>query len=92
MGVRALAVAIVLSVVSTSDVLAWEPGWWGVVVARGNDKARIEATPIVNRPYRPLHFYGNTIRRDYYRGNPLPMPRDFVNGAVSVVARRKLRL
>ena len=51
---------------------AAEPGWSPVIVARGSYRHRIEATPLHLRPYRPLHFYGNTLRRDYYRGNPLP--------------------
>ena len=45
------------------------PGWLGVVVARGDLKEWIDSTPIVDRPNRPLHFYGNTVRRRYYRGN-----------------------
>ena len=36
-----------------------EPGWLGVVVARGELKQWIDATPIVDRPNRPFHFYGN---------------------------------
>ena len=34
-----------------------EPGWLGVVIARGELREQIEATPILDRPYRPLHFY-----------------------------------
>lgn len=43
------------------------------VIARGSDRAAIESTPIEQRPNRPLHFYGNTVRRRYYReqGNPI---------------------
>jgi hypothetical protein len=28
-----------------------------------------------------LHFYGNMVRRYYYRGNPLPSPRDLNDAA-----------
>ncbi|ADG67062.1 hypothetical protein Plim_1228 [Planctopirus limnophila DSM 3776] len=49
-----------------------EPGWLPVVVATGPLRTQIDATPIELRPYRPLHFYGNTIRRVYYRGTPMP--------------------
>ena len=42
----------------------------GVVVARGEVKEEIESTPILDRPNRPFHFYGNTVRREYYRGSP----------------------
>jgi hypothetical protein len=38
-------------------------------------RQQIEATPIVNRPYRPLHFYGNAVRRAHYRGSPLAARR-----------------
>jgi hypothetical protein len=53
-----------------------EPGWTGRVLKVGADKEMSDATPIELRPYRPLHVYGNTTRRQYYRGNPLPMPYD----------------
>lgn len=67
---------------------AQEPGWSGSVIASGTERERIEATPIEQRPYRPLHFYGNTVRRQYYRGSPLPAPRDFVQGAAALLGRR----
>ena len=50
------------------DPLGSEPGWLGVVVARGELKQWIDSTPIEDRPNRPFHFYGNTVRRKYYRG------------------------
>lgn len=53
-----------------------EPGWAPQVVMRGEDRERLQATPILERPYRPLHFYGNTVRRMHYRGTPLPTPRE----------------
>jgi len=49
-----------------------EPGWIPVVIARGALREQIDATPIEERPYRPLHFYGNTIRRRHYRGTSMP--------------------
>jgi hypothetical protein len=54
---------------------AQEPGWSGVVIARGEMRRQIEATPILERPYRPLHFYGNAVRRAHYRGSPLAVRR-----------------
>ena len=54
---------------------AQEPGWSGVVIARGEMRQQIEATPILERPYRPLHFYGNTVRRAHYRSSPLAARR-----------------
>ena len=29
---------------------------------------------ILNRPNRPGHIYGNTVRNMHYRGTPLPTP------------------
>ena len=49
---------------------AQEPGRLPVIFARGEMRRQIEATPILERPYRPFHFYGNAVRRAYYRGSP----------------------
>jgi hypothetical protein len=76
---------LVLLIAST----AWaEPGWKGTIVARGEFRQQIESTPILERPYRPFHFYGNTIRREYYRGVAIPLPRDLVNGTRALVTRQ----
>ncbi len=58
--------------------LAKEPGWERGVVKFGSERERIQNTPLLKRPYRPLHFYGNTVRRLHYRGRALPAPRDVV--------------
>ena len=62
-----------------------EPGWTSRVIKRGMDRVISKNTPIELRPYRPLHFYGNTVRRKYYRGNPFPMPRDFVRTGIELL-------
>jgi hypothetical protein len=41
-----------------------------VVIGEARDK--IKATPIEDRPYRPLHVYGNTLRRRHTRGSAQP--------------------
>lgn len=73
---RRLAVVLVIGVVfsafSSGRALRAEPGWSPVVVATGAYRRQIESTPIHLRPNRPLHFYGNTLRRLHYRGNPVP--------------------
>ena len=66
-----------------------ETGWLGVVVARGELKEWIDSTPIVDRPNRPFHFYGNAVRRKYYRGNAAPRPKDLVEGGAALVSPRK---
>jgi hypothetical protein len=53
-----------------------EPGWSSIVLPTGDYRKEIKSMPIEVRPYRPLHFYGNAVRRNHYRGNPLPAPRD----------------
>lgn len=42
------------------------------VVAFGDAREEIKTTPIEKRPYRPLHVYGNTVRRRHYRGGSQP--------------------
>jgi hypothetical protein len=37
------------------------------VITFGEAREQIKATPIEQRPYRPLHVYGNTIRRRHTR-------------------------
>jgi len=68
-----------------------EPGWYPYTIARGADRGKIENTPILERPYRPLHFYGNTVRRAHYRGNPMAMPRDVVRATATRVSGLRRR-
>jgi hypothetical protein len=42
------------------------------IVAFGEAREEIKTTPIEKRPYRPLHVYGNTVRRRHYRGDSQP--------------------
>ncbi len=65
--------------VSVENARAEEPGWSCVVIATGEYREQIKATPIEMRPYRPFHFYGNTVRRKYHRGTALPVPRSLAN-------------
>ncbi|WP_146520210.1 hypothetical protein [Stieleria varia] len=37
------------------------------IIATGDLRHAIKSMPIECRPSRPLHFYGNTVRRRYYR-------------------------
>ncbi len=77
---RKIVLALVLSFIGAANggaanAGAAEPGWSPVIVARGEYRDQIQSTPIEKRPYRPLHVYGNTVRRQHYRGTPLPVPR-----------------
>jgi hypothetical protein len=85
---RMVMLVMLGSLVPAAATGAQEPGWSGVVIARGDQRRAIEATDILQRPYRPLHFYGNTIRRQYYRGRPYPTVRDLTRGAAAWAFRR----
>lgn len=61
-----------------TSLAAQEPGWTSRVLKGSEVRAASDQQPIIERPYRPLHFYGNAVRRNYYRGNPLPLPRDIL--------------
>lgn len=37
------------------------------VVTFGAAREELQSTPITDRPYRPLHVYGNSIRRRHER-------------------------
>ena len=85
---RLLLVALLACGPFVSSSAAEEPGWWGRVIAPAPIRPQVHSTPIIYRPYRPFHFYGNTIRRSYYRGTPLLAPRDIVQGGVALIFRR----
>ena len=60
----------VLAIPQVADQAQAEPGWSPVVIPTGAYREQIKSMPIEQRPYRPFHFYGNTVRRSYYRGTP----------------------
>lgn len=37
------------------------------IVTFGAEREQIKSTPIEQRPYRPLHVYGNSVRRRHSR-------------------------
>ena len=73
----------VVSGLSSTMAHAGEPGYAGQVVLAGPDREAKNRTDILQRPYRPLHFYGNTVRRVHYRGQLLPRSRDFRSFAMA---------
>ena len=44
------------------------------IVTFGEAREEIKSTPITQRPYRPLHVYGNTVRRRHERATTAPTP------------------
>jgi hypothetical protein len=79
---------VAVAVLGSSAVAASQTGWMGVIVARGELKEEIKSTPILERPNRPLHFYGNTVRREYYRGKAQPARRDAAKAGAPVVVKQ----
>lgn len=53
-----------------------EPQWQGQVLLSGEAREIKDATPILERPYRPLHVYGNLQRRHHYRDTVVPSRTD----------------
>ncbi len=43
-------------------------GWDSTIILRGAERTAVKSMPIEQRPNRPLHIYGNTIRRMEFRG------------------------
>lgn len=83
-----LAVSGLATVFGADQLIAGQPGWSPSIVARGEEREQIRATPIEQRPYRPLHFYGNTVRRIHYRGTPSPTLSESVALPARVLIRR----
>ena len=78
---RLLVIAAILGAMLIGDSFAAksaDPGWSPVVIATGAYRQQLQATPIEQRPYRPLHFYGNTVRRRHYRSTPTQRPSNQV--------------
>ena len=73
-----LAIAVGLALVSLS--IGQEPGWTSRIIVPSSEEAIRQATPIVERPYRPLHFYGNTVRRMHYHGRVRPSVTEIRDG------------
>ena len=73
---KSRVVAVVCILASCSVSSAQEPRWEPGVVATGARRDQLESTPLLHRPYRPLHLYGNTLRRMHYRGRAIPQLQD----------------
>lgn len=65
--VAALTVAVAFSFVAETQA-APPTGRDNTIILRGQERAIVKSMPIEKRPMRPLHVYGNTIRRMEYRG------------------------
>jgi hypothetical protein len=57
-----LLLVIFVSVEGTVAVGASPSDWSPVVIPTGAYRAQIKSLPVQERPGRPLHVYGNTVR------------------------------
>ena len=71
-----VGVMLLLTASGVNRCWSAEPGWTPAVIKVGADRAASQSTPILERPYRPLHVYGNTVRRAYYRDRVAPSADD----------------
>lgn len=77
MTIRTLVAALLFScilVAGSRAANAQETGWSTAVLPTSPEAQQIRQQGILDRPNRPGHVFGNTVRRMYYRGHPLPMP------------------
>ncbi|WP_345322798.1 hypothetical protein [Novipirellula rosea] len=56
------AILIVVFLSPTSSDAGSPTGWSPIILPTGSYRAEIKAMPIHQRPGRPLHVYGNTVR------------------------------
>ena len=82
-----LIVLIAFWVSQEKTSFAHEPGWQREIIARGSQAEQIRSRAIIHRPYRPFHFYGNTMRRRHYRGTGRPTVND-VRRSLNVLTNR----
>jgi len=64
---RAMLVAIVMASTFLPDAGARAASFDPRVITFGESREKIKATPIEQRPNRPLHVYGNSVRRRHTR-------------------------
>ena len=60
--ITCFSLACLVSCLDAPVATAQQPKWVPNVIATGELRAKIEQTPIPERPGRPLHVYGNTVR------------------------------
>ncbi|MCA9132064.1 MAG: hypothetical protein KDA45_02880 [Planctomycetales bacterium] len=84
-----VVVLLLLSFSLHAMAIAGEPQWTHRVIKLGEDRQQSNSTDILLRPYRPLHVYGNTVRRLHYRGQALPSLGDVGRTVVQLVSREE---
>jgi len=64
---RAVFMALVAATALLPDAQARDATFDPRVITFGESRDKIKATPIEKRPNRPLHVYGNSVRRRHSR-------------------------
>jgi hypothetical protein len=67
--------AVVAATLTPLPADARSTGFDPRIVTFGDAREEIKSTPITQRPNRPLHFYGNTVRRRHERATTPSSPR-----------------
>jgi hypothetical protein len=66
---RVLRIVVVLAVAAATAVPCFASGFDPRIVTFGSERDQIKSTPIEKRPNRPLHVYGNSVRRRHARSS-----------------------
>ena len=70
---RSIALTAMLAATVGGDIaVAAGTGFDPRIVVLGEARNELRSTPITQRPNRPLHVYGNTVRRRHHRGGAAP--------------------
>ena len=64
--------ALMAAFIAAAPVEAAGTGFDPRVVTFGESREEIKSTPITQRPNRPLHVYGNRVRRRHHRAATPP--------------------
>lgn len=68
----AVFAALVAAAVAPAPGEAAGTGFDPRIVTFGDSREEFQSTPITQRPYRPLHVYGNSVRRRHQRSFATP--------------------
>ena len=64
--------ALLATTVASAPVEAAGTAFDPRIVTFGDSRDEIKSTPITQRPNRPLHVYGNSVRRRHHRSVAVP--------------------
>lgn len=60
-------VMFTLTLVAVQSAESAQPRWSPNIIVTGQAREQLRSLPIEQRPNRPLHLYGNTVRRMHHR-------------------------